>query len=94
MVHREALLWRQLHHPYILAFLGVDTETFPSRMCLVSPWMQQGTLEQYIMSPSYVVSSDRSRLVRLLLLSTLCTYTNEISFTRQHKAFSICTIRA
>jgi serine/threonine protein kinase len=66
MVYREALLWRQLEHPYILTFLGVDVDTFSSRnaMCLVSPWMEQGTLKNYIASPSYETRRDRDRLVR------------------------------
>jgi hypothetical protein len=93
VVCKEALLWRQLDHPYILPFIGVDAETFASRgmLCLVSPWMEQGTIKQYIMSPSYIVNRDRCRLVRLLLLSTLCTHTHDISFTRQHKVFYIYT---
>jgi serine/threonine protein kinase len=65
MLCKEALLWRQLSHPHILPFLGTDTETFATRnaLCLVSPWMQNGTLKQYITSPSYNVDNDQSRLV-------------------------------
>jgi hypothetical protein len=71
VVCREALLWRQLSHPYILPFLGVDAETFASRnaLCLVSPWMERGTLKQYITSDSYNPPVDRHRLVRNFLYS-------------------------
>ncbi|TCD66812.1 hypothetical protein EIP91_000948 [Steccherinum ochraceum] len=43
---REALIWRQLRHPHILSFLGVDTRTFePSGLhCMVSPWMDNGSI--------------------------------------------------
>ncbi|KAJ7738433.1 hypothetical protein B0H14DRAFT_2407896, partial [Mycena olivaceomarginata] len=38
---REALIWRQLSHPNLLPFFGVYT--LESRLCLVSPWMDNGT---------------------------------------------------
>ncbi|KAF7368902.1 Protein kinase domain-containing protein [Mycena venus] len=41
---REALIWKNLEHEYVLPFLGVDSETFPGFLCLVSPWMSQGAL--------------------------------------------------
>ncbi|KAH8099662.1 kinase-like domain-containing protein, partial [Cristinia sonorae] len=47
---REALVWRQLRHPYVLSFLGVDTKTFePSGLhCMVSPWMENGSISDLI----------------------------------------------
>jgi serine/threonine protein kinase len=76
MICREALLWRQLNHPHILSFLGVDAETFSSRnaLCLISPWMEQGTLKQYITSTLFDPAVDRGRLVRTFLHSpeSLC----------------------
>jgi serine/threonine protein kinase len=67
---KEAILWRQLQHPHILNFLGVDAETFASRnsLCMVSPWMNRGTLKEFINSSSYEIESDRDRLVRKTLL--------------------------
>ncbi|KAF8129139.1 ankyrin repeat-containing domain protein [Mycena galopus ATCC 62051] len=44
---REALVWRDLHHPHILTFIGIDRETFPS-LALVSPWMEHGTVLHYL----------------------------------------------
>jgi len=50
-VHREtiqeALLWKQLVHPYILPFLGV-THAFAPRLTLVSPWMPNGNILGYM----------------------------------------------
>ncbi|KAJ7447217.1 kinase-like domain-containing protein, partial [Mycena latifolia] len=43
---REALVWQQLRHPNILPFLGVAPDVFPSLMCMVSPWMQNGTIRE------------------------------------------------
>ncbi|KAJ7916171.1 kinase-like domain-containing protein, partial [Mycena leptocephala] len=41
---REALIWKNLDHDYVLPFLGVDSETFPGFLCMVSPWMSRGSL--------------------------------------------------
>ncbi|KAJ7367154.1 hypothetical protein DFH08DRAFT_836665 [Mycena albidolilacea] len=43
---REALLWRQLSHPNILPFFGLYY--LDSRLCLVSPWMENGDLVQFL----------------------------------------------
>lgn len=45
---REALLWRTLKHPFVLPFRGMDSETFPSLLCLVSPWMKNGTILKHL----------------------------------------------
>ncbi|KAF9063268.1 kinase-like domain-containing protein [Rhodocollybia butyracea] len=42
----EALLWRQLRHPNILPFFGVNTTLFG--FCLVSPWMSNGDIVTYL----------------------------------------------
>ncbi|KAJ7083620.1 kinase-like domain-containing protein [Mycena belliarum] len=42
---REALMWKNLDSDsYILPFLGVDSETFPGFLCMVSPWMSKGPI--------------------------------------------------
>ncbi|KAJ7864411.1 kinase-like domain-containing protein [Mycena leptocephala] len=45
---REALVWKDLHHPHILSFIGIDRDSFPSSLCMVSPWMEHGTVLQYL----------------------------------------------
>ena len=37
-------MWRQLKHPHILPFLGVDDTTFRGRFCMVSPFMHMGNI--------------------------------------------------
>ncbi|KAJ7646808.1 kinase-like domain-containing protein [Roridomyces roridus] len=44
---REALLWRELHHPYILPFVGIYRDSTVS-LCMVSPWMEHGTVLAYL----------------------------------------------
>ncbi|KAJ7145876.1 kinase-like domain-containing protein, partial [Mycena epipterygia] len=41
-------VWRDLHHPNILPFIGIDWESFPSSLSMVSPWMEHGTILKYL----------------------------------------------
>ncbi|KAJ7741672.1 kinase-like domain-containing protein [Mycena metata] len=43
---REALIWRQLSHPNLLPFFGLYT--LDSRLCLISPWMDNGDLKSFL----------------------------------------------
>ncbi|KAJ7227928.1 kinase-like domain-containing protein, partial [Mycena rebaudengoi] len=45
---REALVWQNLQHPFIAPLIGIDTESFPSSLCMVSPWMKSGTVLKYL----------------------------------------------
>ncbi|KAJ6554032.1 kinase-like domain-containing protein, partial [Mycena vulgaris] len=45
---REALVWQHLHHPFILPLIGIDRDTFPPSICMVSPWMEHGTVLKYL----------------------------------------------
>ncbi|KAJ7508306.1 kinase-like domain-containing protein, partial [Mycena galericulata] len=45
---REALVWKELHHPYILPFIGIDQDSFPSTLGMISPWMEHGTVLNYL----------------------------------------------
>ncbi|KAK6969391.1 kinase-like domain-containing protein [Favolaschia claudopus] len=45
---REALIWQGFSHPFIVPFHGIDRRSFPSRLCLVSPWMKNGTITNYL----------------------------------------------
>ncbi|KDQ26677.1 hypothetical protein PLEOSDRAFT_1077544 [Pleurotus ostreatus PC15] len=45
---REALIWQHLSHPNLLTFIGIDNKTFHPTPCLVSPWMENGTVVSYL----------------------------------------------
>ncbi|KAJ6542587.1 kinase-like domain-containing protein, partial [Mycena capillaripes] len=45
---QEALVWKDLGHPHILPFLGIDQNSFPSALCMVSPWIEHGTVMDYL----------------------------------------------
>jgi serine/threonine protein kinase len=63
---REALVWRQLCHANVLPFLGLNTSAFPknSLPSLLSPWMEYGSLKEYIERPEYDAVEEIPRLVR------------------------------
>ncbi|KAJ7138852.1 kinase-like domain-containing protein [Mycena filopes] len=43
---REAIIWRQLCHPNLLPFFGLCYRDM--RLCLVSPWMENGNIMEYL----------------------------------------------
>ncbi|KAJ7779464.1 kinase-like domain-containing protein [Mycena maculata] len=45
---QEALTWRRLQHKFIVPLLGIDRDTFPPYLVMVSPWMEHGTVLDYI----------------------------------------------
>jgi serine/threonine protein kinase len=58
--YREALFWRQLRHPYITPFYGVCVDCFAPHMAIVTPWMPNGNLLQFLRRNDMV---DRYRIV-------------------------------
>ncbi|KAF7325333.1 Protein kinase domain-containing protein [Mycena venus] len=58
---REALIWRQLCHPNVLPFFGLYY--CQERLCLVSPWMENGHIRALLKRESY----DIDRLLSLIL---------------------------
>jgi hypothetical protein len=60
------VIWRQLEHANLVPFLGiVHDQNMPFAILhTITPWMSQGTLLNYIKSPSYDASSQRAQLVR------------------------------
>ncbi|KAJ7812488.1 hypothetical protein B0H14DRAFT_3752443 [Mycena olivaceomarginata] len=49
----EALIWRQLSHPNLLPFIGLYY--FQQRLCLVSPWMENGHIRGFLKQRTYDV---------------------------------------
>ncbi|TFK52966.1 kinase-like protein [Heliocybe sulcata] len=45
---REALLWRQLHHPFILPMIGISVEDSNGAVSMVLPWMRCGNVIQLL----------------------------------------------
>lgn len=75
----EAILWGQLHHPNIVPFYGVYYlgDVLDGRICLVSPWMTNGNLVQFIEANRPV---DRKKFVGAIPLPYRETLTNLFSF--------------
>ncbi|CAL1703080.1 unnamed protein product [Somion occarium] len=62
-LYREAIVWRQLNHPYILPFYGICHVTFSDKesACLVWPWMKMGdfyTVASSLISAGKVLPLD------------------------------------
>ncbi|EIN12091.1 kinase-like protein, partial [Punctularia strigosozonata HHB-11173 SS5] len=62
---QEALAWRQLKHPRVVPFLGVDGDSHAPALCMVSPWMSQGSLLKYLIE--HEVADDS-----LITLASIC----------------------
>lgn len=61
---REVLGWKRLSHPNILPLLGVSVTASPRSFRIVSDWMQNGNVMEYIRSNPEV---DRLQLVSSLV---------------------------
>ncbi|KAF7325327.1 Protein kinase domain-containing protein [Mycena venus] len=48
---REALIWRQFCHPNVLPFFGLYY--CDGRLCLVSPWMENGHIRAFLKRESH-----------------------------------------
>ncbi|KAK0447534.1 kinase-like domain-containing protein [Armillaria borealis] len=58
---QEALVWRNLKHPNILPFLGVNLQLRAPNICLVSPWMKNGNINEFLSR-----NPDRDRVSAML----------------------------
>ena len=57
------LIWLGLGHPYLLPLIGISRELFPPKIALVTPWMKNGNVLQYL--------EKNPRINRLHLVSNL-----------------------
>jgi serine/threonine-protein kinase TNNI3K len=64
---REALIWYQLRHPFVLPFIGVDQDNFQTTnlVGLVTPWIFPGTLKDVMKSDRFEAEIDPYVWVRL-----------------------------
>ncbi|KAF7329372.1 Kinase-like protein [Mycena kentingensis (nom. inval.)] len=61
---REALVWQRLRHPFVVPLIGIDMESFPTSLCMVSPWMRNGTVINYL--KAFQGASRRTVVNRLI----------------------------
>ncbi|KAJ7126292.1 kinase-like domain-containing protein, partial [Mycena epipterygia] len=71
---REALLWRQLSHPNLLPFFGLYY--LESRLCLVSPWMENGHLLEFLRNAS--ADTDRLSLILDVVMGLEYLHTEQV----------------
>ncbi|KIK65954.1 hypothetical protein GYMLUDRAFT_38419 [Collybiopsis luxurians FD-317 M1] len=62
---KEVLLWRQLNHPNILPFLGINTQLFDPTFCMVSPWMSNGDIVSYSQKSSLNLTTKVKHMIQI-----------------------------
>ncbi|KAJ7126300.1 kinase-like domain-containing protein [Mycena epipterygia] len=70
----EALIWRQLSHPNLLPFFGLYS--LESRLCLVSPWMNNGHILEFLQNAS--ANTDRLSLILDVAMGLEYLHTQQI----------------
>ena len=63
---REVLIWKHLSHPNILPLLGVSVSKNPRHFRIISEWIPNGNVTDYI---NFNPEANRLRLVRLIVHS-------------------------
>jgi hypothetical protein len=65
-------MWRQLRHANILPFIGLSKSIFFENTlpALISPWMDNGSLREYVKSSHYDAANEIPLLVRLVVQIT------------------------
>ncbi|KZT07864.1 kinase-like protein [Laetiporus sulphureus 93-53] len=59
-IYKEAIQWRHLHHPNVVPFFGVCDMPRPLRLCIVSHWMENGSIMDFLRQNT---SADRLPLL-------------------------------
>ncbi|TCD67324.1 hypothetical protein EIP91_000245 [Steccherinum ochraceum] len=73
LFYRESLLWKNLVHEHIVPFIGVSEDVFPGTVCMVLPWMENGSLRSYI-----VTSREKGELAGAAYLAAVETWLFQI----------------
>lgn len=59
------MTWKLLKHPHILEFCGVSRDLYPPTLCMVSLWLNNGNIIQYIKN----IGFDANNVHRLVSVS-------------------------
>ena len=60
--YRETLMWKGLSHDHVMFFLGVSEDALPNKVCMVLPWMENGSVMKYLEAK---LQGDHSRGVNV-----------------------------
>ena len=68
-MRREVDVWSRLNHPNILPFYGIEDELFKPEniLTIITPWMELGSLDNFVANPGYEPKAHRERFVSSLL---------------------------
>jgi serine/threonine protein kinase len=60
---RETVMWKNIRHEHLVPFIGIyAADQNPQSFVVVSPWMDNGTLRDYISAPAYDPALHREKL--------------------------------
>ena len=48
MFHKEAIMWKSLHHPNVVPLVGVSKDWFGYKFAMVSEWMANGRINNFV----------------------------------------------
>ncbi|KAF5362890.1 hypothetical protein D9758_007151 [Tetrapyrgos nigripes] len=60
---QEVLIWRQLRHPNILEFYGINGELFKPTYCMISPWIDEGDVATFLRKTPHITFDGRLNLL-------------------------------
>jgi len=75
ILRREAVLWRQLSHPNLVPLLGLSDLGEGALSALVSPWLENGNIKQYLR-----ISSEHVNRLQLMV-----SIAEGLSYLHSHK---------
>ncbi|KAH8101162.1 kinase-like domain-containing protein [Cristinia sonorae] len=70
-IYRESLLWSIAIHDHVVPFLGISEDPFDGALCMVSPWMDNGSVLQRWVSRTSSTGSNTLAELRQLHQSVL-----------------------
>lgn len=59
----ETMFWPHLRHPHVLPFLGIDQNTLKNAPCLITPWMEHGSLLDVLLAGTGNGANQRAWVV-------------------------------
>ncbi|KLO11587.1 kinase-like protein [Schizopora paradoxa] len=58
--YKEVIVWRNICHPNVMPFIGVNVDIFKPRIALISPWMDNGHMLCYLKKHP---GADRQKMI-------------------------------
>ena len=77
MFYKEVIVWKALHHPNVLPLLGVPKDRSQFKFAMVSEWMENGTINQFVKAQRDV---NRFKLVSFRCVTRYAHHSDHATF--------------